>query len=237
MSKFSRFLTVLLFIFSLVPLTHATNSSDQPLTIKSAVVETEDTQVVGQVKVCNTAEKTLSFLLNAKNTTINMLYKRNLSIESDTCSTFKLQFSKNFREMSNIKDGIEFSLRDVQTVSTKNPEAFKGSDAYITSVSKGEKDKAGCADTEVKDGVFVPCVMDFLQHTTSNLRIKVMAIDPEFITLKLVHIEWGGIEDVRIYTGRSKQIRSAYKDLTRVVLSNVSGDKDAGGILKIESEK
>ena len=83
MSKFTRFLSVLLLLFVFMPFAKA--DEDQPIRIKSAVVETEDQRVVGTVTVCNTERERVNFVLDVKNLTINSIYKRKMTVSANDC--------------------------------------------------------------------------------------------------------------------------------------------------------
>jgi len=231
MSKFTRFLVILLAVIALTPIARA--EEDQPINIKSAVVETKDSRVVGTVKICNSERERVRFVLDVKNLTINTIYKRSLSVASGDCANVKLRFNKDFGEMSNVGDEIRFVAKAVRGLGLYDVYDF--SNTYTTKVVKGKEDTAGCADHEGDDGIFSACENDFIYHEPSGLRIKVMASNPEFVDLKLIHIEWGGVKDLRIYKGRTKKIRSNYDELERVEITNVYGEKSSDLYLKIES--
>lgn len=231
MSKFLRFLSVLLLVLVLTPVTFA--DEDQPIRIKSVVVETEDTRVVGEVKICNSERERIRFVLDVRNKTINSFYKRKLSIADNDCITINLSFGRNFAEMSNVGDEIVLVAKRVRGLRSRDKYDF--SDVYRTRVVKGDRDYAGCGDQEVEDGVFNACDMDFLYHKPSGLRIKVLNHDSDYVQLKLTHIEWGGTKQMRIYKGRTKKIRSNRDQLKRLELTNVYGENTKNLYLKIES--
>lgn len=232
MSKFLRFLSVLLLALVLTPLAHA--DEDQPIKIKSAVVETEDSRVVGEVKICNSEPERVRFVLDVKNLTINSIYKRGMSVGADDCVTTKLRFTKDFAEMSNVGDDIRFVAKKVRGL--RSAEKYDFSDKFNVRVLKGQRDYAGCADQEGENGIFNACEMDFINHEPSGLRIKVLANKYDYVHLKLTHIEWGGTKEMRIYKGRSKKLRSNYYELKRVEISNLYGDSTKELYLQIESQ-
>lgn len=237
MSKSSRFLAVFVAAFllmpALAPFTQA--EDDQPVNIKSATVETKGSRVVGQVKVCNSEHERVRFVLDVKNLTINTIYKRNLSVDSGDCVNAKLRFNKDFGEMSNVGDEIQIVAKAVKGLKWEDSE-YDFSNTFTTKVTKGNEDKAGCADQFGDDGVFTACENDFIYHEPSGLRIKVITSNNEYVELKLIHIEWGGVKDMRIYKGRTKKIRSNFDELERLEITNVYGDKTSDLYLKIESE-
>ena len=231
MSKISRILIVLLALVALTPVTRA--QTDQPISIKSATVETKSGRVVGDIKVCNSAKETVRFALDVKNLTINSIYKRNLSVPSSDCTTFKLKFTPDFAVMSNVGDEVRFVTKAVSGLGADDEYDF--SNTYTTKVLKDTEETEGCADQFGKDGTFNVCEGDFIYHQLSGLRIRVMANNSDFVDLKLSHIEWGGVKDMRIYKGRTKKIRSNFNELKRVELSNVQGEDRSDLYIKIES--
>ena len=232
MSKFSRSFLILLAFIALSPMALA--ETNQPISIKSAVVETKGSRVIADVKVCNAERERVRFVLDVKNLTINSIYKRSLSVDGGECKDVKVRFSKDFGEMSNIGDEIQFYAKAV--VGEGSNETYDSSKTYNTKVKKGEGSQVGCANHEGNDGIFSACVNDFILHEPSGLRIKVMASNSEYVDLKLIHIEWGGVKDMRLYKGRTKKIRSNFDELERVEITNVYGDKTSDLYLKIESE-
>ncbi|MFH0837801.1 MAG: hypothetical protein V1880_00865 [Patescibacteria group bacterium] len=232
MFKFTRFLSIFILALVLAPAVLADN--DQPVRIKSAVVETEYSRVVGQAEICNSAPERVRYTLDVKNLTINSIYKRNLSVAGNTCETVTLSFKEDFSDMSNVDDKIVMVAKRVQGLWSQVKYDF--SNSYSTKVVKGERDYADCDDQTVEDGVFDACDMDFIYHTPSGLRIKVLKHNPEYVDLKLTYLEWGGIKEMRIYKGRTKKIRSNYSgQFSRVELTNVYGENKDNTYLKIES--
>ena len=231
MIKSARYLIVLLLVLMLAPTVLA--DDDQPIYIKSAIVETEDSRVVGEVTVCNTEREKVRFVLDVKNLTINSIYKRKLTVNANDCVTTDLRFTKDFAEMSNVGDEILLQAKHVGGLWSYLKYDF--SDKYTTKVVKGERDNAGCGDRTVDDGVYGACEMDFIYHTPSGLRIKVLENNSDYVQLKLAHIEWGGTKEMRIYKDRAKKIRSNYDQLKRVEISNVYGENSRDLYLKIES--
>ena len=142
MSKFASILSILLLLVTFTPFVQA--DSDQPIRIKSAVIETEDSRVVGTVKVCNSERERIRFVLDVKNKSINGIYKRRLSVAASDCATVKLRFTKNFAQMSNTGDEIVFVAKRVRGLRFRD--RYDSSDAYRTLVVKGKRDYAGCTD-------------------------------------------------------------------------------------------
>lgn len=231
MSKFLRFLSILLLVLVLAPVALA--DSDQPIKIKSAVIETEDSRVVGEVKICNSERERVRFVLDVKNLTINSIYKRKLSVAASDCITTQIRFKRDFAEMSNVGDEIVLTAKRVRGLWSRIKYDF--SDRYTTTIVKGKRDYAGCSDLEVEDGTYGACDMDFIYHKPSGLRIKILDHNSDYVLLKLTHIEWGGTKQMRIYKGRTKKIRSNYEELQRVELTNVYGENSKDLFLKIES--
>lgn len=231
MIKLTRYLLILSLVIALTPAVLA--DEEQPIRIKSAVVETEDSRVVGEVTVCNTESERVRFVLDVKNLTINSIYKRKLLVNANDCLTTDLRFTEDFAEMSNIGDEILFQAKRVRGLWSRFNYDF--SDKYTTTVVKGDRDYAGCSDQAVKDGVFSACDMDFIYHKPSGLRIKVLEHNSDYVQLKLIHIEWGGTKEMRIYKDRTKKIRSNYTQLKRVEFTNVYGENTQDLFLKIES--
>ena len=238
MSKFLRFIGVLLLVLVLacLPVGMAPAvlaDDDQPIQIKSAVVETEDNRVVSEVKICNSEHERVRFVLDVKNLTINHIYKRKMSVAANDCITTDLHFTKDFAEMSNVGDQIVFTAKRVRGLYSH--EKYDFSDKYTTTVVKGQRDYAGCSDLKGDDDIYNACEMDFVYHEPSGLRIKVLESNSNYVQLKLTHIEWGGTKEMRIYKGRSKKIRSNYEELQRVELTNVYGENTSDLFLKVES--
>lgn len=231
MSKFTKLLSVLLLVLAFTPFVKADEL--QPVRIKSATVATEDQRVVGTVEVCNTENERVRFVLDVKNLTINSLYKRRLMLAANDCNKVSLRFTRNFAEMSNVGDDIRFVAKHVQ--GTYSRESYNVSDEYITEVIKGDRDYVGCADQEGKDGVFSACETDFITHLPSGLRVKVVESNRDYVVLKLTHVEWGGVKEMRLYKSRSKNIRSNYDQLMRVELTNVYGEGGSDLFLKIDT--
>jgi len=231
MFKFLRFLSILLLVLVLTPAALADN--DQPIRIKSAVVETKDNRIVGEVKICNSEHERVRFVLDVKNLTINSIYKRKLSVAANDCVTTQIRFKRDFAEMSNVGDEIVFVAKRVRGLFSR--EKYDFSDSYTTIVVKGKRDYASCSDLEVEDGTYGACDMGFIYHKPSGLRIKVLEHNSDYVQLKLIHIEWGGTKQMRIYKGRTKKIRSNYDELKRVELTNVYGENSKDLFLKIES--
>lgn len=236
MSKFTRFITALLTALILMPsfatLTRA--EDDQPIAIKSAVIETKGDRVTGTVKICNSEKERVKFLLDVKNLTINSLYKRSLSVAADDCVSVKLRFNKDFAEMSNVDDRIRLVAKYVSGL--RYVDEYDFSNTYETKVIKGAEDHSDCPDQFGEDGIFAACKTGFVYHEPSGLRIRVMDSNTDFVDLRLTHVEWGGVKDMRIYKGRMKKIRSNYDELERVEITNVYGEKGGSDLfLKIES--
>lgn len=231
MTKFARYLIIFLLVLILAPAVLA--DDDQPVYIKSAVLQTEDTRVIGEVTVCNTERERVRFVLDVKNLTINKIYKRNLLVNASDCVTTDLRFTEDFAEMSNVGDEILLTAKRVRGLWSYIK--YDVSDKYTTKVVKGDRDYAGCGDQTVGDGIFEACEMDFIYHTPSGLRIKVLENKYDYAVLKLTHIEWGGTKELRIYKDRSKKIRSNYDELKRVEITNVYGDNTRDLYLNIES--
>jgi len=231
MIKFARYLIVILLVLVLAPAVLA--DDDQPIYIKSAVVETEDTRVLGNITVCNTERERIRFVLDFKNLTINSIYKRKLTVNANDCLDIKVRFTKDFTEMTNVGDEILIRAKRVRGLWSYVK--YDLSDKYTTNVVKGSRDDAGCGDQTVDDGTINACEMDFIYHEPSGLRIKVLESNTDYVQLKLIHIEWGGTKTMRIYKGRTKKIRSNHSQLERVEISNVQGDNARDLYLKIES--
>lgn len=231
MSKFARFISIMLLALFLAPATLA--DEDQPIRIKSAVIETEDSRVVSEVEICNSGSERVRFVLDVKNVTINSFYKRRLSVAGNDCLTTNLKFTRDFAEMSNVGDEIVLVAKHVRGLWSRDKYDF--SDSYTTKVVKGDRDNAGCSDQVVEDGIFGACDMDFIYHTPSGLRVKVLNHNSDYVKLKLTHIEWGGVKEMRLYKGRTKKIRSNRDQLKRLELTNVYGENTKNLYLKIES--
>lgn len=233
MSKFARFLVLLFAAVAVMPLAAKADDS-HPISIKSASVETQSGIVVGQVELCNGAKENVRLTLEAKNLTINSLYKRNLMVPAGECKQMDLHFTQGFAQMSNVGDSIRFLAKEVRGMGAMD--TYLSSDSFVVKVTKGDADTANtCADQTGKDDVYTACIGGFIYHTPSGLRIKVMSVDWQYIALKLTHVEWGGVQDVKIYKGQTKKFRSNYDELERVQITNVYGDKTSAGPLKIES--
>lgn len=213
-----------------MPVTFA--ESDQPLTIKSVSVETDAQVVEGEVEVCNTENERVKFRLKAHNETINALYYRNLKIKANTCKTFDLAFSRNFAEMSNVGDVITVTALKVKGFSSRD--RYDISDPVTEVVTEGRADK-GCGDQEGNDGTFLVCQDDFIYHIPSGLRIKVTTKTREYAVLKLTHVEWGGVQQMRLYKGRTRKIRSNFDELKRVEITNAIGENRSSLLIQIDS--
>lgn len=231
MTKPARLLIILFLLLALSPAVSA--NSERPIYIKSASVETEDSRIAGKVTVCNTERERIRFVLDVKNLTINKIYKRHLLVNASDCVTTDLRFQKDFAEISNIGDEIVMTATQVSGLWSRLK--YRTSDTHTTRVVKGKKDYAGCSDQIVKDGIYGACDMDFIYHEPSGLRIKILAHNSDYVQLKLTHVEWGGVKEIRLYKGRSSKIRSNYNQLKRVEITNVYGENTSDLYLKIKS--
>jgi hypothetical protein len=234
MSKFLSFLTAIALFTTMAPVSLARNSSsDDRIKVKSATVETDRQRVIGTVKVCNMTSERVSFTIDVKNTTINSLYQRNLGIGAATCETYELDFTKNFAEMSNTGDEIEFSAKNARGTGSDN--RYRVSNVYTTIVEEGNTEEPGCGDEIGEDDIFTPCINDFVYHEPTGLRIKVKSIDYMRAEVLVTHVRWGGVKKLRIYKNRSKKVVAGDDDNTHVELSSLVGDDYSGFTLKLES--
>ncbi len=236
MSKFISFLITLALLVTLVPasLAHTySRSSGKALKIVSAEVETDRQRVVGEVKVCNNKAEPIRFVLDVKNETINSLYRRKLFIPSAGCHTYKLDFTKNFAEMSNTGDSIRFLAKSSRGLVSFGK--FDLSHPYVAVVKEGNTDPAGCGDERGGDGIYDSCLGDFIYHTPTGLRIKINSIDYRRADLLVTHIRWGGVKKIRIYKNHGKKVVAGNDDHTKVEMSNLLGEKSNDFLLKLES--
>jgi len=236
MSKFINFLTAIVLIVTLAPasLAHASTTKRDVLKITSAIVETNRQKVIGKVTVCNTEAKRTRFVLEAKNETINSLYKRKLSIPGTQCKTYKLNFTKNFAEMSNVDDEIHFI-----TKSTTGSNSFKKnilSKSYSTIVKEGNRNISGCGDENGKDDIYNNCVNDFIYHEPTGLRIKIKNVDYKYVEILVTHVRWGGVKKFRIYKNRSKTVSTKNYKNTKVEISNLVGERTHDLFLGLKSK-
>jgi hypothetical protein len=234
MSKIISSLIAIALFATVAPLNMVHASSNKALKIKSANVETDRQRVIGEVKVCNTASEDISFKLDAKNMTINSLYQRNLSISANSCEVYELNFTKNFAEMSNTGDEIVFSAKYIRGAKSEN--SYRNSKLRTVYVKEGNSAVEACGDASGEDGVYTPCVGDFVDHEASGLRIKVKSLGYNKAQLLVTHVRWGGVKSFRIYKNRSKKIVSGDDDHTQVELSSIVGE-NSGFTLQLESLK
>ena len=122
--------------------------------------------MIGEVTLCNSEPERMNFLLDIKNTTINRIYKRKLSVGGNDCSTIDLRFDKNFSEMSNVGDEISLTAKQVRGLLSR--ETYQISDTYETTVEKGANDQVVCDDQEVEDGIYNSCEYAFIYHQPSG---------------------------------------------------------------------
>lgn len=237
MSKFISSLLAFALVIAFVPASFAsvTSSADQAIKIKSATIETDRQRVVGEVTVCNKENESVRFILNAKNETINSLYKRRLTVAGGSCDTIELDFNKNFSEMSNTGDKITFVAKSVRGLLSYG--RYSLSDTYTAVIKEGNASVANCGDKKGDDDIYSVCEGDFIYHEPSGLRIKVNQIDNVRTELYVTHIRWGGVKKIRVYKGRTKEMVSGDDDHTKVEISNLVGDGpyDYGFNLKLES--
>ncbi len=240
MTKFASILTAFALMLTMAPATFATHghsSNDAPLVIKSAELKTKLNRVRGEVEVCNQGNENLRFKLNAKNVTINSLYQRNLYISGSTCRTYSLRFTKNFAEMSNAGDVVEIVAKKVGSFRSYTRYGFSNrynlSDKLETVIEEGDKN---VCDISGDDGIYSPCVGEFIDHEPSGLRIKVMTNDRDKVDLLLTHVEWGGVKKMRLYKGRNRTVRAGDNQKTRMKVTSIRGDSSYDLLIKLDSK-
>ncbi len=236
MVKLKQFIAALLAGILLVPaaaIAHTTFTEEKPLKIYQAHFETDDYLVKGEVKVCNNESERIRTTIEAKNMTINSLYKRNVLVPANKCQTYKLYLHKNFAEMSNAGDEIRLIAKYPKGLTSFN--TYRLSEPFYTEVEEGNNDPSNCGDEKGDDGFYSVCVNDFIYHEPSGLRIKVKGYDRDRAELLITHVQWGGVKKKYVYKGRSKKIISGDEDHTRVRINNVLGDGRNDFILELES--
>ena len=235
MSKFISILTAFALMLTLTPMTvaHKSPSHKKALTIKSASVETDRQKVKGEITVCNNTAERIKFNLDVQNLTINHLYKRKLAVAGAKCTTVDLKFTKNFAEMSNTGDEIQFVAKSVKGLVSFGKYAL--SDPYIAFVAEGNTDEAGCGDAKGGDQIYSVCPNDFIYHEPSGLRIKVQRIDRRKVDLLLTHIRWGGVKKLRVYKDRNKTVHAGDDGHTKVEINNLVGENRHDFLLEISS--
>jgi hypothetical protein len=239
MSKFTSLLAALALLVTMTPVSfaHPVSSSssgfDQALKIKSAEVETDRQRVVGEVEICNREYEDVRFILDVKNETINSLYKRRLSIRGGECQTVRLDFTKNFAEMSNTGDKITFVAKSVRGLLSYGKYALSA--PYTATVTEGNDDPAECGDASGDDQIYSVCIDDFIYHEPSGLRIKVIANDYNRVTVLVTHVRWGGVKKFNVYKNRSKEVVSGDENHTKVTMSNLVGESRGAFLFGLES--
>lgn len=203
-------------------------ANDASLKITSSQVLMNQNVVKGSVQVCNQEGEGMNFTIEAKNVETNHLYKRKFGLASGECKNYKLNFTGDFKEMSNAGDTIRFSIKKMSGQKTNNE--YKSSVNYTTKIQEGNEDEK-CKDSRGKDGLYTNlCAGDFIYHTPSGLRVKLASKDGNKVDLILNHIQWGGTKKVKLYKGKTTEVVSGNETKTRVILSNLDG-----GTLKFTS--
>lgn len=223
-------------IFGLSPaaFAHFVSTSDQPIRVKSAQVETHGHQVIGEVEVCNSVAEPVRFRLKVHNETINHVYYRNLVLSEAGCETFDLDFQRDFAEMSNVGDLI--TLKAISVRGLGSHIRYRPSWEYSTVVTEGDYVTKTCSDQSGDDGFFPTCEYAFITHEPSGLRIKVKSDHGNYLDLMVTHVEWGGTKEFRLYEGRSKKLRSNFYELERVEITNAVGDGTSDVLIGVETQ-
>lgn len=217
MAKTSRLFSFLIagamIASSLAPAAFAHNvPQNQPLSIKSAEVYASDyLRLLGTVEVCSNNPVRTRFTLKAVNTDINAEYSRNMIMTGSGCQDFTVRFEKDFSSMTRAGDEVIFSLREV-----RNGGDYKRNEWFSTIV----EDKSTNVDHVGGDGTYTAEEEDFLIHTPTGLRIRVVDIERRHVDLLVTNIQWGNVKKVRVFVGGDKEIVANDEDHTRVTITN-----------------
>lgn len=228
MTKFSRVIAVLALALILTPTAFA-SSKNTALKIKDANMEVRFNRLRGDVKVCNQENEDIRFTLEAKNTSISNLYKRNLSISANKCRTYKLRFDDDFALMANAGDKIEFVAKNVGSFSARAKRTdrrknnFKLSNTFKKTVEEGDREVKGCEDHVGKDKIYELCVGSFIEHEPTGLRIRLQSQDQRKVVLMVTDIKWGGVEKVVVINDRNKKFISKKPRGGRLEIHNLGG--------------
>ena len=232
MRKLSYFLIGVLIAVVFAPI--AFGKTTNPVYIKEANVYTKTLNqgMAGEVTVCSSYHGQIKFEISVKNLTVIAQYKRNLTLLTSGCESYKLNFTPAFSNISKQGDKIVVDLRKIETEEADTP---KKVDPYTTYIQDVDKDVLPCGDKIGTDDTYDACVGDFLTHRGTGVRMKVTSFNNEKITLVVTGIQWGGSLDLTIYKDKFKKIVAGNDDLTRLTLTYKGKGEKGDALLLIES--
>ena len=233
MRKLSYFLIGLLIAVTLAPFAFA--RSNYPVYIKDVDVYTRPANqgISAEMTVCSSVYGRTSFDLKVVNETVNAFYQREFLSVTNGCHTYDVYFNDDFDMVSNAGDKLEFSLRNIYQKSTL--EEFERPAPYRVAVEDRDVAEAPCGDSAGDDDVYFACVGDFITHTPTGVRMKLVSFDRDKADLVTTGIQWGGLEKVRIYEERDKEIIAADERLTRLNITNLGRGESGTLSIMIES--
>jgi len=228
MRKLSLFLVGVLIAVVLAPITFA--KSQYPIYIKDIEIYTRtgNQGIAGEMTVCSNKAGRTKFSVKIENSTVKALYKRNMLTISNECRTFDLHFNEKFSLMSKAGDEVEFELWDVKT---STGEKYRKAGSYVTVIEDRSESEDPCGDVEGDDDIYAVCTGDFITHTPTGVRIKVISYDGRRIDLAVTGIKWGGVKKVRIYKEKFKEVTAA--DLTKLQLTYFGSSSDDSIVLGV----
>jgi hypothetical protein len=232
MRKLSYFLTGLLIAVSVIPIASA--KGDFPVYIRNVDVYTlpADQGITGGITVCSSIYGRAIFDVNVVNETSGVIYTRKLLTAEKGCQTYSLFFNEDFKIASNAGDNLKFSLRNIYEKNTLS--AVKRPESYSVFVEDRNPAKEPCGDSKGGDDVYGACVGDFITHTPSGIRMKLISYDRDRADFVLTGVQWGGIVKLRVYKERTKKIVAGNDRLTHLTITNLGKGQD--GVLNIMIE-
>ena len=229
MRKLSLFLAGVLIAVAFAPMTFA--KSKYPIYIKNVEIYTKVSNqgIGGEMTVCSSSAGRTKFSVKIQNLTVKALYKRNMLTIKNECRTFDLHFNEKFSLMSKPGDEVELQLWNVKT---STGERYRKAGSYKSIIEDRDESEAPCGDAEGDDDIYAVCSNDFITHTPTGVRIKVVSYDHRRVNLAVTGIKWGGVKKVRIYKAKSKEVTAA--DLTDLQLTYFGQSSDGSILLGID---
>lgn len=225
MRKLSLFLLGCFITVVLAPFAFA--KSDKAVYIKSVDVYAQNQQNIGgDMTVCASKEDA-KFEVKVLNTVTNAMYSRKLLIKDGGCDTVDLHFNEAFSEISKAGDKLKFTLANIKM----DGDRYANTDPVFKAIEDERDVKEPCGDASGNDDVYSVCAGDFVTHTPTGVRMKVVNIENNKVELIVTGIQWGGPKKMNIYIGKTKDVVA--KDMTKISITNTSV---GGGLVSLQIE-
>jgi len=226
MRKLSLFLLGCFIAVAIAPMVFA--KSDKPVYIKAIDAYTRllNQGITADVTVC-ASDEDAKFEVKVLNTVTNAMYSRKLLIRDGGCMEFKLGFNDNFSQISKAGDKLKFTLMNIQM----NGDKYAQTSPQFAVIQDKSAAKEPCGNVAGQDDVYNVCAGDFITHTPTGVRIKVVSIDRDKVELIITGVQWGGPAKLSVYKDRAKEVVA--KNLTRVNITNVGL---GGGMAELQIE-